>query len=339
MDTTIPTLIAQYNQQVPAPKLPLPDGKTLLQPTTQSTIYERMFNEDNPQAWPLPPVGYRMSVLKMILGRLEDAIRDPEEDEIMDELVETWGDLITLPKPSQIQQAQQLGYIKYTAPSPPSQSPSASECEPRTVVTSESRGLILSSGTTGFRTWEAALHLGTYLSSPSIADTLIKGKQVLELGAGTGFVSLFCAKYLGPKRVVATDREQALIESIRDCVGRNGIGEEVLVPGIWEWGNEMAVDGGEDGFDVAFGADLIYDEDLIPLLQSTLTTLFEGYNLQQFIISATLRNEETFQAFLDACQMNNFKVERIPFESPPEDKQTGFFHSTSIPIKMFSIRR
>jgi len=175
----------------------------------------------------------------------------------MDELVETWGDLITLPKPSQIQQAQQLGYIKYTAPSPPSQSPSASECEPRTVVTSESRGLILSSGTTGFRTWEAALHLGTYLSSPSIADTLIKGKQVLELGAGTGFVSLFCAKYLGPKRVVATDREQALIESIRDCVGRNGIGEEVLVPGIWEWGNEMAVDGGEDGFDVAFGADLV----------------------------------------------------------------------------------
>lgn len=80
MDTTIPTLIAQYNQQVPAPKLPLPDGKTLLQPTTQSTIYERMFNEDNPQAWPLPPVNYRTRVLKMILGRLEEGIQDPEED-------------------------------------------------------------------------------------------------------------------------------------------------------------------------------------------------------------------------------------------------------------------
>jgi len=80
MDTTIPTLIAQYNQQVPAPQLPLPDGGTLLQPTTQSTIYECMFNEDNPQAWPLPPVGYRMNVLKMIIRRLEEAIRDPEED-------------------------------------------------------------------------------------------------------------------------------------------------------------------------------------------------------------------------------------------------------------------
>jgi len=39
-----------------------------------------MFNEDNPQAWPLPPVGYRMNVLKMIIRRLEEAIRDPEED-------------------------------------------------------------------------------------------------------------------------------------------------------------------------------------------------------------------------------------------------------------------
>lgn len=173
----------------------------------------------------------------------------------MDELVETWGNLITLPKPSQIQQAQQLGYIKYTAPTPAQSDPNQ---EARTVITSESRGLILSSGTTGFRTWEAALHLGTYLSSPPIADKLIKGKRVLELGAGTGFVSLLCAKYLSPKKVVATDREQALIESIGDCVGRNGIGEGVLVPGIWEWGSEMAVDGVDgEGFDVALGADLV----------------------------------------------------------------------------------
>lgn len=80
MTTTIPNLIAQYNQQVPAPQLPLPSGTTLLHPATQSTIYERMFNKDNPQAWPLPPVGYRMRVLKMILGRLEEAIVNPEED-------------------------------------------------------------------------------------------------------------------------------------------------------------------------------------------------------------------------------------------------------------------
>jgi protein-lysine N-methyltransferase EEF2KMT len=177
----------------------------------------------------------------------------------MDELVNTWSDLITLPKPSQIQQAQQLGYIKYTAPVPPELSHGHNNehgHEPRTVITSESRGLILSSGTTGFRTWEAALHLGTYLSS-SAAESLVKGKRVLELGAGTGFISLFCAKYLGATRVMATDREPALIESIRDCVDKNQV-EGVLVPGIWEWGNELAVPHGDnEGFDIALGADLV----------------------------------------------------------------------------------
>lgn len=177
----------------------------------------------------------------------------------MDDLVNTWSELIMLPKPSAIQQAQQLGYIKYTAPA--YQAPSGSEGhEPRTVITSESRGLILSSGTTGFRTWEAALRLGTYLASSATAESLVRGKRVIELGAGTGFISLFCAKYLSPKRVVATDREPALIESIRDCVEKNQIEERLLVPGIWEWGNDLLVqeETGEDGgFDVALGADLV----------------------------------------------------------------------------------
>lgn len=45
----------------------------------------------------------------------------------------------------------------------------------------------------------------------------------------------------------------------------------------------------------------IYDTDLIPLLLSTVTDLFEKYRIKEFIISATLRNQDTFQAFLAAC--------------------------------------
>jgi hypothetical protein len=41
--------------------------------------------------------------------------------------------------------------------------------------------------------------------------------------------------------------------------------------------------------------------DLVPLLLSTLLDLFENYHLREFLISATLRNEETFQTFLTAC--------------------------------------
>lgn len=157
--------------------------------------------------------------------------------------MDAWSNLLAQPKPSSLQQAQQLAYITYTAPD-----------SQRTVITSESRGLILSSGTTGFRTWEAALHQGTYLAS-SQTQFQLQGKRILELGAGTGFLSLFIAKHLSPEVVVATDREPALIESIADCAQKNRLREGVLLPGLWEWGTSSSF--GDMEFDIALGADLV----------------------------------------------------------------------------------
>lgn len=78
----ITLLTAQYYQQVPPTQLEslLPDGRILLRPDLQATLYGRLFNEENPETWPLPPVSYRARVLKMVLGRLEGAILDPEVD-------------------------------------------------------------------------------------------------------------------------------------------------------------------------------------------------------------------------------------------------------------------
>ena len=167
--------------------------------------------------------------------------------------MDAWSNLLAQPKPSSLQQAQQLAYITYTAPAPDRDSDSDS-CPARTVITSESRGLILSSGTTGFRTWEAALHQGTYLAS-SQTQFQLQGKRILELGAGTGFLSLFIAKHLSPEVVVATDREPALIESITDCAQKNRLREGVLLPGLWEWGTSSSF--GDMEFDIALGADLV----------------------------------------------------------------------------------
>ncbi|KKK27203.1 hypothetical protein ARAM_004934 [Aspergillus rambellii] len=362
----ISLLTAQYSQQVDPPRLSIPHGRDLVSPTTQSAIYQTMF--DDTRTWPLPPVPYQTRVLKMILSRIEESICDPEEDEILDSLLEKWTSLLSHPKPSAIQQAQQLSDIKYTAPT-------GEEREPRkTVITRESRGLILAAGTTGFRTWEAALHLGSYLATDAGAS-LLRGQRVLELGAGTGFLSLFCAKYLGAESVFATDREPALIEQINDCIGRNGLHGGIQA-GIWEWGGPLLIpsssssssgSGSDDEpapapesepesghenenenengnqksvrFDIALGADLIYDVDLVPLLVSTIEDLFNNYSLKQFIISATLRNEETFGTFIETCYQNNLLVDRIPFESTTEETQTGFFHSTAIPIRTYRVSR
>ncbi|CEL06760.1 hypothetical protein ASPCAL09932 [Aspergillus calidoustus] len=337
-------LAAQYFEQVDPPNLTLPNGPTLVTPAIQNAIYENMFNEDT--AWPLPPASYQTRVLKVIIARIEEAICDPEEDEILDSLLEKWTSLLSTPRSSALEQAQNLTYIRYTAPS----SAAASEStESRTIITSENRSLILASGTTGFRTWEAALHLGTFLSTTNLGQSLVVGKRVLELGAGTGFVSLLCAKHLATESMLVTDRDPTLLEQIDDCIAKNGLEKTKIRTGIWEWGSplqvprfshddETATERGLTGFDIALGADLIYDVDLVPLLVSTIRDLFDNYSLHEFVISATVRNEDTFRTFLDACKRNRFAVDQIPFDSPPRETQTGFFHSTSIPIRTYRIK-
>ncbi|KAJ5621977.1 hypothetical protein N7528_005209 [Penicillium herquei] len=364
MADTIRTLTAQYFQLVDPPHLSLPPDNVLLRPEVQTALYEHMFDES---LTPLPPTTYRTRILKLLIARLENAITDPEEDEILDDLMSCWGTLLAQPKPSAIEAAQQLSHVKYTAPlqtqsptnSTQPQCSSLSESAERTVITVESRGVILSGGTTGNRTWEAALHLGSFLASPAGKD-LVHGKRVIELGAGTGFISLFCARNLGAHSVVATDREPVLIENMKECVRLNSessakdsesvsadTGRIPMYPAIWDWGtplqktDDMSSLGEDEAlrFDVALGADLIYDSDLVPLLLSTVRDLFENYGVKQFLIAATLRNEDTFNTFLRGCETNEFNAEHLPFESTSTEEQTGFFHSTSIPIRTYRISR
>ncbi|KAI9372041.1 putative methyltransferase-domain-containing protein [Aspergillus egyptiacus] len=323
----IALLTAQYLQQVDPPSLSLPDGPSIVSPAIQTAIYENMFNDDT--TWPLPPVPYQTRVLKTIIARIEESISDPEEDEIFDSLIEKWTTLLSTPKPSSIEQAQQLTYIKYTAPTP-STEPSKSEKRSRAIITSENRSLILSAGTTGFRTWEAALHLGTFLSTTDYGASLIAGKRVLELGAGTGFLSFLAARHLGADSVIVTDREPALIEQINSCIEKNGLDASKIRAGIWEWGMPLQVPSSassygetqrEQSFDVALGADLIYDIDLVPLLVSTIRDLFDNYALKHFIISATVRNEDTFRAFLDTCSKLTIHPS-IPLPYPTHSRGT-----------------
>lgn len=201
----------------------------------------------------------------------------------MDDLISTWSSLVSQPKPSAIQQAQELALIKYTAPAQIPGTPSLHGTDDRTVITRESRGLILSSGTTGFRTWEAALHLASFLATVP-GEALVRGKRVIELGAGTGFVSLFCARYLGVRSIVATDREVALVDNMRECVLHNQDDNRIpFYASVWEWGTPLelpidypsALSGTEreksltekgnkgDKFDVALGADLVCSYSLL----------------------------------------------------------------------------
>jgi hypothetical protein len=152
----------------------------------------------------------------------------------------------------------QLSFVSYTVPQDGHQ-------ERKQITTFESRGLIYGSGSTGFRTWEAALHLGTYLSSlssvgSSSSPVSVRGKKVVELGAGTGFLSLLCQRLLGAERVLMTDGNAKLVDVFNGpCLEQNGFikGKDAIEGMQWLWGEPLPTDETEEQFDIAFGADVV----------------------------------------------------------------------------------
>ena len=158
------------------------------------------------------------------------------------------------PLPSASAAAQQKSYVTYTAPS--------LGRDAAQVTLLEAPSLLASSGTTGFRTWEAALFLGAYLSSPEGAQ-FTSGKSILELGAGTGFLSIFCAKKLSAQRVLATDGSQLVINDLKANLHLNGLeGSELIQTAILQWGHALiggVADGRKDSrsYDVVLGADVV----------------------------------------------------------------------------------
>ncbi|KZF24254.1 hypothetical protein L228DRAFT_266602 [Xylona heveae TC161] len=325
----------QYAQLLPVQTLAFPRPESLRKYSFQNCIYNEMFNREIIK-FP-PPDRYQLRVLKELVARIEKAIVDPAEDEVLDDLMSCLTEFLCSPLPSEIESAQQKAHVAYALPTP---SEVAEKSQNVTLL--ESRSLISSSGTTGLRTWEAALRLGTFFSLPS-SRHLIEGKTVLELGAGTGFLSILCSKYLSAKHVTATDGDEGVVESIKINASLNGINDsKTLDSHVLRWGKpweETILDDNVDErqYDVAIGADITYDGSVIPFLVSTLRDLFKRFPKLQFIISATIRNETTFKGFLEACENHKFHIQELNLNVPPMEEQTGFFHPTSTPIRIFAV--
>ena len=155
--------------------------------------------------------------------------------------------------PSASTAAQQKCFVTYTAPCTASDGPR--------VTILEARNLLASSGTTGFRTWEAALFLGAYLSSEG--NRFVKGRYVFELGTGTGFLSILCAKHLGAQHVLATDGSQEVITDLRSNLQLNQLdGSAKIKTAVLQWGhaliNVVADCRAENrAYDIVLGADVV----------------------------------------------------------------------------------
>jgi predicted nicotinamide N-methyase len=245
--------------------------------------------------------------------------------------------LLATSLPSEATSAQQKSYVTYTLPSLPSK-----DYVVPTVTVLEARNLVAAAGTTGLRTWEAALHLGNYLCANS---NLVRGKSILELGAGTGYVSVLCAEHLEASHVLATDGSDDVVASLDTNFYLNGLQDASKIEGKeLNWGQALV--GGEypewnagRAIDLVVGADVTYDGAAILALVSTFGDLFELHPKVQIIIAATVRNELTFETFMESCRMAKYAVREIEYGIPKAALQHGPFYSDQVPIQLCLITK
>lgn len=172
----------------------------------------------------------------------------------------TLPNLMFAPLPNELKAAQQKNWVTYTLLSP---TPDLTAQE-STLRLLENRSVISGAGTTGLRTWEAALHLASYLLSSPKVSSLVEGRTVLELGAGTGLLSLLCAGLLGARQVIATDGDEGVVDALKENAACNELRAETKFAQLW-WGRALKGSWLDEHIspnpcDLVLGADVVSQE-------------------------------------------------------------------------------
>ncbi|KAF8462045.1 hypothetical protein BDZ91DRAFT_735773 [Kalaharituber pfeilii] len=344
-----------------------------------------------------PQERYTARVIKRIICAIEEAaFREgygcPEID---DQLIDFYATLLSkTPSASSITTPpDSRTHVTYTitalATITCASAKSAKHCPVQEVLTIlESRSVISGSGHTGSRTWEAALALGELLISsqhkrhspdsalskprcPLDVDFELRGNTVLELGAGTGFISVLCAK-LGANRVIATDGDWRVCDALWENVELNEVEEVVRVrrlfwgSGVMEVAEDLEGEGagdelgngvGAERIDLILGADVTYDTTAIPSLvlelhtqltrrsrpstsssETSPSTSMLPNSQPHALIAATIRNEDTFSVFISELENRNLKYtihHLIPNKPPilyyPTGTEIWLVHITASP--------
>ncbi|KAG7562399.1 hypothetical protein FFLO_02179 [Filobasidium floriforme] len=191
----------------------------------QGWIYDHLLSSDSLAAQYPPASDYQRKFWKLLVAALDVELRDDraveEELELDDRIAEHYTELIfQSTNPLDVPGPSYKTYIYNTSPYsagsnfvPPSEEKAITLLEAQTTI---------EAGSTGLRTWTASLHLATLLSlddslldppfppigAPSGSSTPSSrptGRtNLLELGAGTGFLSCFLAQ-TGRRTIWATD--------------------------------------------------------------------------------------------------------------------------------------
>uniref|UniRef100_A0A8B9DHK1 FAM86 N-terminal domain-containing protein n=1 Tax=Anser cygnoides TaxID=8845 RepID=A0A8B9DHK1_ANSCY len=243
-----------------------------------------------------PSIKYRRCFLTELIKKHESTTAEP-----LDELYDTLADILN-------EEESTRCYKNYLLPTGES------------VTLSESEAII-SQGTTGLVTWDAALHLAEWAMENS---TVFSNRTVLELGSGIGFTGLAICKTCNPKAYIFSDYHHCVLKQLMDNICLNGFavepetidliqtkseGQEAegmnyqqpkLIVAELDWGSVTEKQLLDLQTDVIIAADVVYDPEitlsLIGMLQKLSTFRADGKPPEVYI-AFTIRNPDTYHLF------------------------------------------
>uniref|UniRef100_UPI0037E82325 protein N-lysine methyltransferase METTL21A n=1 Tax=Semicossyphus pulcher TaxID=241346 RepID=UPI0037E82325 len=169
--------------------------------------------------------------------------------------------------------------------------------------------------------WDAAVVMCMYLE---LGKVELKGKEAIELGAGTGLVGIV-AVLLGAK-VTITDREPALdflSANVKANLPPESQGSVVVSELSWGEGLERYPAG---GFDLVLGADIIYLEDtFVPLLQ-TLEHLCSDDTVVLLACKIRYKRDTDFLSMM----RQQFGVEEVYYD---KQRDIHIYKALKLPLK------
>ncbi|XP_045932513.1 EEF1A lysine methyltransferase 3-like [Micropterus dolomieu] len=153
--------------------------------------------------------------------------------------------------------------------------------------------------------WEAALNLCGYFEEQPVE---LRGKRIIELGAGTGVVGILAARLGGA--VTLTDLPLALSQ-LQANVSANmpSSGWPTALPTVLplSWGEDHM--NFSSDWDLVLGADIVYLPETYPLLVETLAHLCK--NGAVVYLSSKMRQEHGTPGFFEECLPSRFNVELV----------------------------
>lgn len=169
----------------------------------------------------------------------------------------------------------------------------------------------------GFQTWDGGVILTELIDSQRI---IIKDKNVLELGSGTGICGLLCGR-MGAKQSILTDYNPIVLETLQKNINLNSLQDHVRCLKLdWNWcidGNYLEEDPilSDTEFEIIIAADCVYEmfnANAIPIVAKHYRSKSED---ARFHLVVPLRfNMETEIRTFEKCMIEHGWVLRESYE-------------------------